>query len=302
MLLAEEAFTWTEFAQQLAAGIREGAIYAGLALALVIIYRSTRVINFAQGEMATFTTFIAWSLMNQGLSFWAAFPIVLAIAFTGGVAIERIIIRPVENASVLTIVIITLGLALLLNGLMSMIWGGQNRQFHGPFSTRTIDLGGVPISVQDIGIVVTSLALVVLLALFFRYTKLGLALRAAAVNPESSRLVGVRVSWMLALGWGIAAVLGAAAGMMIAPVVFLDPNMMQTILLYAFAAAVLGGLDSPLGAVVGGIVLGVTITLLGRYVDFIGSTLKLPAALMLILVLLLVRPAGLFGKVAVRRV
>jgi branched-chain amino acid transport system permease protein len=302
MLLAEEAFTWTEFAQQLAAGIREGAIYAGLALALVIIYRSTRVINFAQGEMATFTTFIAWSLMNHGLSFWAAFPIVLAIAFTGGVAIERIIIRPVENASVLTIVIITLGLALLLNGLMSMIWGGQNRQFHGPFSTRTIDLGGVPISVQDIGIVVTSLALVVLLALFFRYTKLGLALRAAAVNPESSRLVGVRVSWMLALGWGIAAVLGAAAGMMIAPVVFLDPNMMQTILLYAFAAAVLGGLDSPLGAVVGGIVLGVTITLLGRYVDFIGSTLKLPAALMLILVLLLVRPAGLFGKVAVRRV
>jgi branched-chain amino acid transport system permease protein len=302
MLLAEEAFTWTEFAQQLAAGIREGSVYAGLALALVIIYRSTRVINFAQGEMATFTTFIAWSLMNHGLSFWTAFPIVLAIAFTGGVAIERIIIRPVENASVLTIVIITLGLALLLNGLMSMIWGGQNRQFHGPFSTRTIDVGGVPISVQDIGIVVTSLALVALLALFFRYTKLGLALRAAAVNPESSRLVGVRVSWMLALGWGIAAVLGAAAGMMIAPVVFLDPNMMQTILLYAFAAAVLGGLDSPLGAVVGGIVLGVTITLLGRYVDFIGSTLKLPAALMLILILLLVRPAGLFGKVAVRRV
>jgi branched-chain amino acid transport system permease protein len=296
------AFTWTEFAQQLAAGIREGAIYAGLALALVIIYRSTRVINFAQGEMATFTTFIAWSLMNQGLSFWVAFPIVLAIAFAGGVAIERIIIRPVENASVLTIVIITLGLALLLNGLMSMIWGGQNRQFHGPFSTRTIDLGGVPISVQDIGIVVTSLALAALLALFFRYTKLGLALRAAAVNPDSSRLVGVRVSWMLALGWGIAAVLGAAAGMMIAPVVFLDPNMMQTILLYAFAAAVLGGLDSPLGAVVGGILLGVTITLLGRYVDFIGSTLKLPAALMLILMLLLVRPGGLFGKVAVRRV
>jgi branched-chain amino acid transport system permease protein len=295
-------FTWTEFAQQLAAGIREGAIYAGLALALVIIYRSTRVINFAQGEVATFTTFIAWSLMNHGLSFWTAFPIVLAIAFVGGVSIERIVIRPVENASVLTIVIVTLGLALLLNGLMSVIWGGQNRQFHGPFSTRTIDVGGVPISVQDIGIVATSLALVGLLALFFRYTKLGLALRAAAGNRESSRLVGVRVGWMMALGWGIAAVLGAVSGMMIAPVVFLDPNMMQTILLYAFAAAVLGGLDSPVGAVVGGILLGVTITLLGRYVDFIGSTLKLPAALLLILVLLLVRPGGLFGKVAVRRV
>jgi len=296
------AFTWTEFAQQLAAGIREGAIYAGLALAIVIIYRSTRVINFAQGEMATFTTFIAWSLMNHGLSFWTAFPIVLAVAFAGGVAIERIVIHPVANASVVTIVIVTLGLALLLNGLTSVIWGGESRQFKGPFSTRTIDVGGVPISVQDIGIVVVSIGLVALLALFFRYTKLGLALRAAAVNPESSRLVGIRVGWMLALGWGIAAVLGAVAGMMIAPVVFLDPNMMQTILLYAFAAAVLGGLDSPVGAVVGGILLGVTITMLGRYVGFIGSTLKLPAALVLIFVLLLVRPGGLFGRVAERRV
>jgi branched-chain amino acid transport system permease protein len=295
-------FTWTEFAQQIAAGVREGAIYAGLALALVIIYRSTRVINFAQGEMATFTTFIAWSLMNHGLSFWTAFPLVLAIAFTGGVAIERVLIRPVENASVITIVIVTLGLALLLNGLMSLIWGGGNRQFRGPFSTRTIDVGGVPISVQDIGIVVVSLVLVAVLALFFRFTKLGLALRAAAVNPDSSRLVGVRVGWMLAFGWGLAAVLGAVAGMMVAPVVFLDPNMMQTILLYAFAAAVLGGLDSPVGAVVGGVLLGVTITLLGRYVGFVGSTLKLPAALLLILLLLLVRPGGLFGRVAVRRV
>jgi len=295
-------FTWTEFAQQLALGIREGAIYAGLALALVIIYRSTRVINFAQGEMATFTTFVAWSLMNRGLSFWAAFPIVLAIAFAGGVTIERVLIRPVENAPVITIVIVTLGLALLLNGLMNLIWGGGNKQFNRPFSTRTIDVGGVPISVQDIGIVVVSFALVLMLGLFFRFTKLGLALRAAAVNPDSSRLAGVRVGWMLAFGWGLATVLGAVAGMMIAPVVFLDPNMMQTILLYAFAAAVLGGLDSPVGAVVGGLLLGVTITLLGRYVGFVGQELKLPAALLLILLVLLVRPAGLFGRVAVRRV
>ena len=294
-------FTWTEFAQQLTSGVRDGAIYAGLALAIVIIYRSTRVINFAQGEMATFTTFIAWSLMNQGLTFWAAFPLVLVIAFGGGVAIERVLIRPVENAPVITIVIVTLGLALLLNGLSNLIWGGGDRPFNGPFSTRTIDVGGVPISHQDIGIVAVSLVLVVVLGLFFRYTKLGLAMRAAAVNPDSSRLAGVRVGWMLALGWGLAAVLGAVAGMMVAPILFLDPNMMQTILLYAFAAAVLGGLDSPVGAVVGGLLLGVTITLLGRYVGFIGSTLKLPAALLLILLLLLVRPGGLFGRVAVRR-
>ena len=295
------AFTWTEFAQQLAAGIREGAIYAGLALAIVIIYRSTRVINFAQGEMATFTTFIAWSLMNQGLTFWEAFPIVLAIAFTGGVVIERTLIRPVENAPVLTIVIITVGLALLLNGLMSLIWGGANQQFHGPFSTRTIDVGGVPISVQDIGIVAVSVLLVALLALFFRFTKLGLGMRAAAVNRDSSRLVGVRVSWMFALGWGIATVLGAVAGMMIAPVVFLDPNMMQTILLYAFAAAVLGGLDSPVGAVVGGVAVGIALNLIGTYIDFFAD-LRLPAGLLLILVILLLRPSGLFGRRIARRV
>ena len=299
MLVA--VFTWTEFAQQIAAGIREGAIYAGLALAIVIIYRSTRVINFAQGEMATFTTFVCWSLMNHGLSFWTAFPIVLALAFTGGFAIERIVIRPVEDAPVITIVIVTLGLALLLNGLTSLIWGGGNRQFRGPFSTRTIDVAGVPISVQDVGIVAVSVALVALLGLFFRFTKLGLALRASALNPDSSRLVGVRVGWMLAFGWGLAAMLGAVAGMMVAPVVFLDPNMMQTILLYAFAAAVLGGLDSPIGAVVGGLLLGVTITLLGRYVGFVGQALKLPVALLLILLLLIVRPGGLFGSVTVRR-
>lgn len=300
MLVA--AFTWTEFAQQLAAGIRQGAVFAGLALALVIIYRSTRAINFAQGEMATFTTFICWSLMNNGLSFWAAFPIVLAIAFVGGIAIERTIIRPVENGPVITLVIVTLGLALLLNGLMSVIWGGGNRPFNGPFSTRTIDVGGVPISVQDIGIVVVSFVLVALLALFFRFTKLGLALRAAALNRDSSELVGVRVGWMLAFGWGLAAVLGAVAGMMVAPILFLDPNMMQVILLYAFAAAVLGGLDSPIGAVVGGLLLGVGITLLGRYVGFVGDVLKLPTALLVILVVLVVKPNGLFGRVAVRRV
>jgi branched-chain amino acid transport system permease protein len=296
------AFTWTEFFQQVAAGIRDGGVYASLALAIVLIYRSTRVINFAQGEMATFTTFVALSLMNRGLSFWAAFPLVLAIAFAGGVAIERVVIRPVESAPPLTIVILTLGLALLLNGLTNVIWGGGERQFHGAFSTRTIDVGGVPISVQDMGIIAVSVVLVVLLGLFFRFTKLGLGMRAAATNPGSSRLAGVRVGWMLAFGWGLAAVLGAVAGMMIAPVVFLDPNMMQTVLLYAFAAAILGGLDSPVGAVVGGIVLGLAINLLGRYVGWIGSTLKLPVALALILVFLLVRPQGMFGRPVVRRV
>src|SRR6266568_612010 len=300
MLVA--AFTWSEFAEQIVSGLADGSVYASLALALVLIYRSTRAINFAQGEMATFSTFIAWSLRNHGFSFWEAFPVVLLISFAGGVVVERVVIRPVENAPVVTIVIVTLGLALLLNGLMYVIWGGADRAFKGGFSSRALRVAGAHISVQYIGIIGVLAALVVLLGLFFRFTKLGLALRAAALNPESSRLVGVRVSWMLAFGWGLAALVGAVAGMMVAPLQFLGPNMMQAILVYAFAAAVLGGLDSPVGAVVGGLLLGLTIDLLGRYVGYIGSTLKLPAALLLILVLLLFRPGGLFGRVAERRV
>jgi branched-chain amino acid transport system permease protein len=296
------AFTWTELSEQVVAGLGDGAVYASLALALVLIYRTTRVINFAQGEMATFTTFVAWSLMNHGLSFWSAFPIVLAIAFAGGVAIERVLIRPVENAPIITVVILTLGLALLLNGLMGVVWGGGDRNFQGGFSNRTFQVAGAHISYQYVGIVGVLVILLVLLGAFFRFTKLGLALRAAALNPDSSRLVGVRVGWMLALGWGCAAVVGAIAGMMVAPIQFLGPNMMQAVLLYAFAAAVLGGLDSPVGAVVGGLLLGLTIDLLGRYVSYIDSTLKLPAALVLILAVLLVRPTGLFGRAAARRV
>ena len=295
-------FTWTEFAEQVAAGLASGAVYASLALALVLIYRSTGAINFAQGEMATFTTFVAWSLMNHGLGFWAAFPIVLAIAFCGGIAIERTLIRPFERAPALTLVIVTLGLALLLNGLMSQIWGGGDRTFNGGFSTRTVKFAGAHISIQYIGMVGVLIVLVALLTVFFRFTKLGLAMRAAALNPDSSRLVGVRVGWMLALGWGLAAAVGAIAGLMIAPIESLGPNMMQVILLYAFAAAVLGGLDSPVGAVVGGLLLGLVITLLGRYVNYIGQTLKLPVALLLILALLIVRPGGLFGRIAARRV
>jgi branched-chain amino acid transport system permease protein len=296
------AFTWSEFAEQVTSGLADGAVYASLALALVLIYRTTRVINFAQGEMATFTTFIAWSLMNHGFSFWEAFPLVLLIAFVGGAAIERVIVRPVESSSVLTIVIVTLGLALLLNGLMKAIWGDFPRPFTGGFSNHTFTLAGAHISIQYVGMIGVLVAVAALLALFFRFTKLGLALRAAALNPHSSRLAGVRVGWMLGLGWGLAAAVGAIAGMLIAPVQLLDPDMMQTVLLYAFAAAILGGLDSVVGSIVGGLLLGLAIDLIGRYVHYVGHVLQLPVALALILVLLLLRPSGLFGRVAARRV
>jgi branched-chain amino acid transport system permease protein len=293
----------SEFFQQVVAGLGSGAIYAALALALVLIHRATGVINFAQGEMAMFTTYIAWTLTaNHGWSYWPAFVATLAFAFVLGVGVQRVVIAPVSDASVLTIVIMTIGLVLTFNGLASLIWSAEIRSFPSPFPNETWQIGGVSISQQDVGTFAVVLVLVALLWAFFQFTKIGLALRASALNPDASRLVGVRVGWMLAIGWGLAAMLGAVAGMLAAPTVLLDPNMMQAILIYAFAAAVLGGIDSPLGAVAGGLLLGVGLNLIGTYSDFVGADLKLPVALLIILVVLLVRPAGLFGKPVTRRV
>jgi branched-chain amino acid transport system permease protein len=290
------------FWQQVVSGLATGGIYASLALALVIVYRSTGVINFAQGEMATFATFLAWTFVDHGISFWPAFVLTLAAAFAGGVALERVVIRPVQGRSVLTAVIVTIGLLILINGATQWIWGGAVQKFPSPFSTRPIHVGSAAFSIQDIGIVGVSLAAVALLTVLFRFTKVGLGLRAAAVNPDESRLVGVPVGWMLALGWGLASALGAVSGMMVAPIVFLDPNMMQGVLLYAFAAAVLGGLSSPAGAVVGGLSLGVFLNLLGTYWSTFSGDMRLVGGLAVILVVLLVRPTGLFGRAAVRRV
>jgi len=255
------------------------------------------VINFAQGEMAMFSTFIAWSLVNHGFSYWAAFVLTVAISFAGGVAVERAVIRPVERAPVLTVVIVTLGLFFVVNGAARWIWSPETRSLPNAFSTRPITVAGVAFSISDLGTIAVSLAAVALLWAFFRFTKLGLASRAAAVNPDASRLVGVRVTWMLALGWGLAAAMGAVSGMLTAPALAsFDQNLMQPVLLYAFAGAVLGGIDSPLGAVVGSLLLGVLINLIGTYVNWVGTDLRLPVALAVILGVLLVRPAGLFGR------
>jgi branched-chain amino acid transport system permease protein len=291
------------FFQQVVAGLGTGAIYASLALALVLIHRATGVINFAQGEMAMFTTYIAWTLMaNHGWAYWPAFFATLLFAFVLGVGIQRVVIQPVMKTSVLTVVIMTIGLVLTFNGLAGLIWSAEIKAFPSAFPNDTWNVGGVSISVEDLGTFGVVVALVALLWAFFQYTKIGLALRASALNPEASRLVGVRVGWMLAIGWGLAAVLGAVAGMLAAPTLFLDPTMMQALLIYAFAAAVLGGIDSPFGAVAGGLLLGVGLNLLGAYIDFVGADLRLPVALLIILIVLLVRPAGLFGKPVLRRV
>jgi branched-chain amino acid transport system permease protein len=295
--------TFADFMQQVVSGLASGGIYASLALALVIIHRSTGVINFSQGEMATLSTYIAWTLdVNHGLSLWPAFAAAIVFSFVFGVATHRVVIRPVERGNVLRVVIVTIGLLIAINGFVVWQWSGEPKALESAFGRDTIDVGGVTVSWQDVGTIAVTLGSVFLLWLLFRFTKIGLALRAAAVNPQEARLVGVRVTWMLALGWGLAAVLGAVAGILTAPSVGLDPQMMQPILIYAFAAAVLGGIDSPFGAVVGGLVLGVLLNLIAVYVDFVGASLTLPVALLVILVVLLVKPSGLFGRPEVKRV
>jgi branched-chain amino acid transport system permease protein len=284
---------------QIFSGLANGCIYGSIALALVMIYHATHHLNFAQGEMATFSTFIAWALVQAGWPYWVAFFATVAISFLGGLLIQRLILRPVEKAPVLTNVIVFIGLLLIFNALTGWIFDHTLKSFPSPFPKDSM-LASKYFSAHDIGSVGVMLCVLLALFAFFRFTPIGLAMRAAAQNPDSARLVGIRVSWMLALGWGLAAAIGAVAGMMVAPVLFLDPNMMAGVLLYGFAAALLGGIDNPLGAVIGGFVVGVMENLVGAYV--IGTELKLTVALVLIVGTLTLRPNGLFGKKVVTRV
>ena len=287
------------FFSQVFSGLASGIIYGSVALALVMIYQATHHINFAQGEMATFSTFIAWWLMQRGWPYWGAFFFTVALSFAGGLLVQRIVLKPIEKAPVMTNVIVFIGLLLIFNALSGWIFDRTIKSYDSPFPKDSV-LATRFFSAHQIGS--AGVLLLVLLALFgfFRFTSLGLAMRAAAQNPDSARLVGIRVSWMLGLGWGLAAAIGAVAGMMVAPIVFLDPNMMAGILLYGFAAALLGGIDNPLGAVLGGFIVGVLENLLGAYV--IGTELKLSVALVLIVATLTLRPNGLWGKKVVTRV
>jgi len=291
-----------EFFQQVVSGIAIGGIFASLALALVLIYNAMGLVNFAQGEMAMFATFVAYALINRGMSYWIAFPITLVLAFGGGILIQRLVIKPVERAPVLTLVIITLGLATLVNGFAGFIFGYVPRSFPSPFSADSADLFGVFISYRDMGVIAVSGLVLLGVYLLLQRTTLGLTMRAAAHHPEASRLLGVQVSWMLALGWGLASAVGAVSGIMVAPILLLEPNMMQSIIIYAFAAAVLGGIESPLGAVIGGLIVGVTVNLAGAYLPGVGGDLQLAVGLAIIIAVLIARPNGLFGRAAIRRV
>ena len=287
--------------QQVMAGLATGGIYACMALAVVMIYQAIDHLNFAQGEMAMFSTFIAWQLLQWGEPYWLAFVLAVVLSFAGGVAIERVLFRPIHNAPVLSNLVAFIALFSILNSGAGYIWDYTIKTFPSPFGDKPF-LGLALIGDHQAGMIGVTLGLLGLLYLFFRGTRLGLAMRAAATNPESARLVGIRVGWMTALGWGMAAAIGAVAGMMIAPVVFLEPNMMLGVLLYGFAGAVLGGLTSPGGAVAGGFLVGIGENLAGSFIPYVGRELKLSIALFLIVVVLMVRPSGIFGRRVVTRV
>jgi len=287
------------FLHQVLSGLATGCIYASVALALVMIYQATHHVNFAQGELAMFTTYIAWTLIQAGFSYWTAFAATLMLSFVIGLLLEWIIVRPIEDKPVLTVVVVFVGMLFILNSITGWIYGYDLKSFPSPFPSNAW-YSSPFMSAHELGMIVVTLGMLTLVFCFFRFTRLGLAMRAVALNPASSKLVGIRVGWVIALGWGLAGTIGSVAGMMAAPIVYLDPNMMGGILLYAFAAALLGGLTSPLGAVIGGFAVGVLENLAGAYV--VGTEIKLSVALVIIVGVLLLRPSGLLGRTVVTRV
>lgn len=289
------------FLQQIVSGVATGGIYACMALSIVMIYQAIHHLNFAQGEMATFSTFMAWQLLTWGLPYAIVIPLAILLSFIGGFLLERIVFKPIENAPVLSHIVVFIALFAIFNSSMGFIWDFTIKPMPSPFGEGPLYEGSL-MSTHQAGMIGVTLFVLLLLWAFFRFTRVGLAMRAAATNPESARLVGIRVSFMTALGWGMASAIGAVAGILIAPVVFLEPNMMLSILLYGFAGAVLGGLNSPAGSVLGGFIVGIVENLAGTYIPVIGGELKLPIALFLIVAVLVLKPQGLLGRRVVQRV
>ncbi|MCB1827820.1 MAG: branched-chain amino acid ABC transporter permease [Coxiellaceae bacterium] len=289
------------FLHLLISGLANGAIYASLALAIVMVHKSMGQVNFAQGEMAMFSTFIAWYLMSLGLPYIAAFFITLFISFLMGLFIEYFIFRRLPDASPLTTFMVILGAFSGFNGLAMLLFGTDMRTFPSPLKGITI-LDNPYISLHEIAIFVVIALLFLVTATFFKKTRVGLGIRAAAINRESSLLSGIHVEWMLGLGWGIATTIGAVSGILVAPRIFLDPNMMGAVLLYSIAGAILGGLNSEFGAIIGGFIVGVLENMVANYIPFVGNDLKLTVALVVIVMVSIFKPEGLFGKSTVERV
>ena len=289
-----------EFVNVTLTGLIAGSVYAAFALALVLIWRSTRIVNFAQGSMAAATTFIALALIQAGQSYWVALVVALACGFVLGAVVERVVIRPVENGPELNAVIVTLGLFVAIQALIAIVFGSSFESFPAPFGLRGFEVGGTTVALTPnsvfvlVAVVVTMAALVAL----FRCTRVGLAMRASAFGQEVARLLGVRVGRMLTLGWGLAAVVGSLSGLLIAGGGLVWPAYMDALIVFGFVAAVLGGLDSPVGAVVGGLSIGLALAYVSAYLD---PALVNLAALVILMVVLLVKPGGLFASSTARR-
>jgi branched-chain amino acid transport system permease protein len=283
-------------------GLTEGMVYSAFALALVLIWRSTRIVNFAQGSMAAATTFIALALIQAGQSYWVALIVALISGFVLGAVVERVIIRPVEGGPELNAVIVTLGLFVAIQAGIAIIFGSSFQSFPTPFGLEGFQFGDsrialTPTSLYVIGAV---LAVMGLLVALFRFTRVGLAMRASAFGQEVARLLGVRVGRMLTLGWALAAVVGSLAGLLIAGGEFVYPAYMDSLIVFGFVAAILGGLDSPVGAVVGGLLLGLALSYVNGYIERGGALVNV-SALVILLAVLLVRPGGLFASSTARR-
>jgi branched-chain amino acid transport system permease protein len=291
-----------QFVNVTLSGLTEGMIYAAFALALVLIWRSTRIVNFAQGSMAAATAFIALWLINNGQSYWLALVVALIAGFLLGAIVERVVIRPVEGGPELNAVIVTLGLFIAIQALIAIGFGSAFQSFPTPFGLEGFEVGDSRIAFSPTSLYIIGSVLVVmgLLVSLFRFTRVGLAMRASAFSQEVSRLLGVRVGRMLTLGWALAAVVGSLSGLLIAGGEFVFPAFMDSLIVYGFVAAVLGGLDSPVGAIVGGLLLGLALNYVSGYIPR-GSALVNIAALVILMVVLLVRPGGLFASTAVRR-
>jgi branched-chain amino acid transport system permease protein len=290
-----------EFLEFTLGGISTGTIYAAIALSLVLIWRGTRVLNYAQGGMAMFSTYVAFFVIRATGSYWLGFIVALAAGLVLGAFLERTVIRPTLRKPPLNAVIVTIGLLILLEGVAGILYGGTFRSFKPAFSIRGLSIGSVSLGISENDIFIAGAVLIAagVLALVFQYTSVGLRLRATAFNPDVSRLLGVRIGRVLTLGWALAGLIGALAGLLVSPSTFLYPNSMDAIFVLGFTAAVIGGLESPVGAVIGGLILGVLLSYVGGY---LGSDLVDIAGLAALAAVLMLRPSGLFSSSTVRRV
>ncbi|BCG93475.1 branched-chain amino acid ABC transporter permease [Mesorhizobium sp. 131-2-1] len=286
----------TLFVQIVVSGLATGAIYSALALALVLIFRATNVVNFGQGEMATFSAYCTWQLSLWGLPLWLSIAIGLICSFVLGILAFRLFVRPLLEAPVEATVVVTLGMFVLFQAMVTWLWGAEQKPFPSLFPDGSFSLGDVRILASSAGTLLVLVVLAAAIGCLFAFTRLGLSMRAAAFDRVRSVLVGVNVERMLMLGWGFAAVIGMVAAVLVAPRLFLSPTMMTPILFYGLAAATVGGWDSPLGAIAGGLLVGVSESLGANYIGLLGADMRIAVPIVLTLFVLLVKPVGLFGS------